>query len=217
MTLNIYASMFQINNEKISKFRDWLAKGHPSGSANLLNAYPWPLPAHQPNLTPAAVLVPIILNQPHESILLTQRTPHLANHGGQISFPGGRLDATDSSLIDCAMRETYEEVGIQQQQINIIAPLGDWPSVSGFLITAYLGVIDTPVCYNICKNEVAEVIEMPLAYMLELSHYEKIHVTKNNHHYHYYQIAFENKIIWGFTASLMYFLAKWVHDLNFEK
>lgn len=156
----------------------------------------------------AAVMMPIILSDTCDSLLLTQRSDTLKSHAGQISFPGGRLDTEDETLLDCALRETHEEVGIHKNKINIVGSLGDWHSQSGFLISVYIGLINAPLSLKACEQEVAEIFEVPIDFVLEPTHYEKIDFKREGQDYSYYQIQYQGKRIWGFTAGMMYLLSR---------
>jgi len=98
-----------------------------------------PLPPRYIDPIPAAVLIPIILRDENETVLFTQRGKDLKHHAGQISFPGGCLEANDSSPLECALRETYEEVGIHPDRIDVLGSIGEWPSYSGFNISVFIG------------------------------------------------------------------------------
>lgn len=159
--------------------------------------------------TPAAVLVPIIKH--HEpTVVLTERTSHLSHHPGQISFPGGRMDPNDTDLLSCVLRETQEEIGVSLEKIVMVSDLGLWPSYSGYVVKPFIGVITPPVEFTPCSHEVAEIFEVPLAFILNKNNYQRIEKTTPIPH-HYYQIDYQGKIIWGLTASLLMLLAALVN------
>ncbi len=155
--------------------------------------------------TPAAVLIPLVLHA-EPSIVLTKRTDHLSHHAGQISFPGGRMDAEDHDLESCVLRETHEEIGVGNEQIQMVSDLGLWPSYSGYVVKPFVGVITPPVVFKPCNHEVAEIFEIPLSVALKTANYELIHKTTPIPH-HYYQLKYDGKVIWGLTAGLLMLLA----------
>ncbi len=163
------------------------------------------IPQQQPDLIPAAVLVPIILHQHSASLLLTLRAKHLLAHAGQISFPGGKQEQHEDAL-ECALRETQEEIGITKDQITIVSDLGHWPSYSGYLIKPYVGIIQSPVMPKASLEEVQEIFEVPIRIAFDSLLYQRVDKSAP-FPYHYYELNFEQKNIWGFTAGLMLLLA----------
>ena len=123
------------------------------------------------SVTPAAVLVPLI-NRPHGvTVLFTQRTAHLNDHAGQISFPGGRVDEGDVDRVDTALREAEEETGLPRRQVHVIGMLPDYDIPTGFRVTPVVGWIEPPVQLAPDPFEVASVFEAPLAHFLEPERY----------------------------------------------
>lgn len=165
---------------------------------------------HKKNKHPlAAVLVPIVMHQDELTIILTQRTKHLKNHPGQISFPGGSFDKQDLNLPTTALRETFEEIGIDERHITLIGELPQIKTISGngFLVTPYVGVINPPPKFKINPEEVDDVFEIPLHYILELTHYKKESRLYKNAPHVYYVMHYQNRMIWGATATILHTLA----------
>ncbi|MGH8678634.1 MAG: CoA pyrophosphatase [Burkholderiales bacterium] len=155
---------------------------------------------------PAAVLVPI-LNQPHgPTLLFTQRTAHLNDHAGQISFPGGRVHEGDSSRVATALRETREETGLDPQRIEIIGQLPDYDIPTGFRVTPVVGWIEPPFDISLDSFEVAEVFEVPLAFFLDPANHQRHTKDVNGITRHYYVMPYGNRYIWGATAGMLYTL-----------
>lgn len=154
----------------------------------------------------AAVLVPIISYPDQFTIILTQRTKHLKNHPGQISFPGGGYEEKDLHLQTTALRETFEEIGIAENKITLLGELPQIQTLSGdgYLVTPYVGVIKPPVKFNINSDEVDDIFEIPLQYLLDLTHYRKENVIRKGKQHSYYVINYENRFIWGATASILH-------------
>jgi len=159
--------------------------------------------------TPAAVLIPLIAHA-EPTIVLTVRTPHLSQHAGQISFPGGRMDPNDVDLQSCVLRETHEEIGVAAKHIEMVSDLGLWPSYSGYVVKPFIGIISPPVNYIPCSREVAEIFEVPLNVILEIGRYELVHKEAPIPH-HFYQLEYDGKVIWGLTAGLLRLLAALVN------
>ncbi|MGE5505633.1 MAG: NUDIX hydrolase, partial [Actinomycetota bacterium] len=108
--------------------------------------------------TPAAVLVPLVEHGSGMTVLLTQRTAHLANHPGQISFPGGRLEDCDcGDLVVCALRETEEEIGLTRGRVEVLGRLDDYITGTGFVVTPVVGLVRPPFDTYPDPFEVAEI------------------------------------------------------------
>ncbi|MBS0288288.1 MAG: CoA pyrophosphatase [Proteobacteria bacterium] len=175
----------------------------------LATEIPLHLPPAQNNLTPAAVLVPFILHEQNPSVLLTVRTSHLNHHAGQISFPGGKHGINEEA-ITCALRETKEEVGLNQ--VQVITNLGQWPSYSGYLIEPIVGLIHPPFKLAPNPHEVEEVFELPLSIAFDTTQYQRVN-KKTPIAHHYFEVHYQNKRVWGFTASLLLLLATYAKTL----
>ena len=159
-------------------------------------------------VTEAAVLVPLV-NRPHGlQVLLTQRTAHLADHAGQISFPGGRVEPDDRDREGTALRETEEEIGLLRSRVTLLGRLADYEIPSGFRITPVVGWIEPPFDLQLDAFEVSAVFEAPLAHFLELDRYQRREYRFRGRHRHYLAIPYEGRYIWGATAGMLYSLAR---------
>jgi 8-oxo-dGTP pyrophosphatase MutT (NUDIX family) len=156
----------------------------------------------------AAVLVPMVAHAGQVSLLFTQRTPHLAAHAGQISFPGGRVEAGDASREDTALRETEEEIGLARRHVQVLGTLPEYSIPSGFRITPVVGWIAAPFDTRPDPFEVAEIFEAPLAHFLDPSRYQRHEYHFNGRHRHYVAIPYEGRYIWGATAGMLLSLAR---------
>jgi 8-oxo-dGTP pyrophosphatase MutT (NUDIX family) len=140
---------------------DWVLPGLTAQASKAFERF---LPAQ---LVPAAVLVPIILRDPDPTVLFTQRSAALRHHAGQISFPGGRLEATDLSPIDAALREAREEVGLEPQFVTVIGYLPDHIIGSGFRVTPVVAFVRPGFSLVIDAREVEETFEVPLNFLFD--------------------------------------------------
>jgi 8-oxo-dGTP pyrophosphatase MutT (NUDIX family) len=159
-------------------------------------------------VTEAAVLVPLIDRSGQVQVLFTQRTAHLDDHAGQISFPGGRVEAGDASREQTALRETEEEIGLASGLVAVLGRLPDYEIPSGFRITPVVGWIVPPFALRPDPFEVAAVFEAPLDYFLETAHYQRREFRFRGRHRHYMAIPFEGRYIWGATAGMLYNLCR---------
>ena len=157
-------------------------------------------------VTDAAVLVPLVNRPEGPRLLLTQRTPHLNDHAGQISFPGGRVDPGDASREDTALRETEEEVGLPRSAVSVLGRLPDYAIPSGFRITPVVGWIEPPVTFAPDPFEVAEVFEVPLAHFLDPANHQRHSDEANGRRRNYYAMPYQQRYIWGATAGMLYSL-----------
>lgn len=165
-------------------------------------------PAPGAKVTFAAVLVPLVNHAGRVQVLFTQRTPHLDDHAGQISFPGGRVEAGDASREETALRETEEEIGLSRERIALLGKLPDYEMPSGFRITPVVGWIEAPFQLKLDPYEVAETFEAPLEHFLEARNYERREYRFKGRHRHYVAIPFEGRYIWGATAAMLYSLCR---------
>jgi len=159
-------------------------------------------------VTEAAVLVPLVDRAGRVQVLFTQRTAHLDDHAGQISFPGGRVEAGDASREETALRETAEEIGLASQSIELLGRLPEYEIPSGFRITPIVGWIEPPFALHPDPFEVAAVFEAPLEHFLDAARYQRRQFRFRGRHRHYLAIPFEGRYIWGATAGMLYNLCR---------
>jgi 8-oxo-dGTP pyrophosphatase MutT (NUDIX family) len=157
----------------------------------------------------AAVLVPLLVRPSGVQVLLTQRTAHLHDHAGQISFPGGRVDEGDRDLIATALRESQEEVGLDPAHVEIIGRLPEYVTVTSYRVTPIVGLIEQPLDLSTLQLdtfEVAEAFEVPLAFLMDPRNHERRHVKIGEVARTFYAmpyIAARRYFIWGATAALL--------------
>lgn len=154
-------------------------------------------------LKPAAVLVPIVDRPDGMTILLTQRTDHLHDHAGQISFPGGRAEPSDADLQATALRETEEEVGLPRDRIDLVGQLDIYVTRTGFEVTPVVGIVNPPFPVKPDPFEVADVFEVPLSFIVDPNNHEQDSRMHNGVARQFYVLPFEGRYIWGATAGML--------------
>lgn len=168
------------------------------------------LTAKNANLRPAAVLVPLFWEDDHWSLLFTRRTETVQSHKGQVSFPGGAADPGDSSPEATALRETFEEIGLQPHDVSIIGLLGVRPTISSYLVTPVVGCIHGPKVYMLSMHEVSRVFTIPLCWLADPANWEERQRTTPIGYFEkiiYYQ-PYDGEILWGATARITHDLLK---------
>ena len=120
-----------------------------------------------PSLTPAAVMLLLYPKDGEYCILLNKRTDQVEHHKGEISFPGGHRDEEDDTFLDTSLRETHEEMGIRREDVEVLGQLDDTPTISRFLLNAYVGTIPYPYEFKPSAIEVAEVLEVPVSSLMD--------------------------------------------------
>jgi 8-oxo-dGTP pyrophosphatase MutT (NUDIX family) len=153
--------------------------------------------------TAAAVLVPIVTHREALSVLFTQRTTHLKNHAGQVSFPGGRAEPGDATPEFTALRETQEEIGLPPEQAEIIARLPDYFTRTGYRVTPIVGLLTPPLALAPDPREVAEVFEVPLEFLLDPRNHQRETREIQGRTVAYYVMRYESRTIWGATAGML--------------
>jgi len=154
-------------------------------------------------LRPAAVLIPLVMRQGGPTILLTERTSHLADHAGQISFPGGRLEPDDADAVAGALRETEEEIGLARRHIDVLGRFEDYGTVTGFSVTPVVGLVRPPFDLTPDPHEVAEIFELPLDFILQPTNIRRARETRGGALRDVYEIAYGKWRVWGFTARVL--------------
>lgn len=156
----------------------------------------------QRELAPAAILLPIVLRS-EPTILFTERTAHLSRHAGQVSFPGGRAEPDDLSLVETALRETKEETGIAASYVTVAGFLDPYETGTGYAILPVVGLLAEGFVLMPEPNEVAEVFEVPLAFLLEPKNRERHSREWQGRQRAYYAYTYDGHYIWGATAAIM--------------
>lgn len=153
--------------------------------------------------TPAAVLFPIVLHDAAPTVLLTLRTSHLRDHPGQVSFPGGRVEAADTTPTDTALRETEEEIGLSRQQVEVVGYLPDYYTGTGFCVTPVVAWVKPPLVLSPDSFEVAEVFEVPLAFLLDDANHQRMAIHAGERRRAFFAMPYRERFIWGATAGMI--------------
>ncbi len=162
-------------------------------------------------LIPAAVLVALIVRNDGIKVLLTKRSSNLKHHAGQISFPGGRVDSQDESSQHTALREIHEEVGIHPNNIKIIGELDEYIVGTGFLVKPFIGIIKPPIKFVKQEQEVAEIFEVPLDFLIAPNNFSRYSKKFNGIPRKHFAITWKNYFIWGATAGMLRNLSQRLH------
>jgi 8-oxo-dGTP pyrophosphatase MutT (NUDIX family) len=160
-------------------------------------------PKEARELTPAAVLIPLVfrMRQPH--VLLTQRTDTLSRHAGQVAFPGGRADPEDISLVETALRETQEETGIAPAFVTVVGFLDAYETGTGYAILPVVGLLRDGFSISAQEREVAKIFEVPLGFLLDPANKVKQSREFQGTQRSFYSFTWEGHYIWGATAAML--------------
>ena len=154
-------------------------------------------------LTNSAVLVPLVERTAGLTVLLTRRSDRLARHSGQVAFPGGRAESGETPL-QTALRETFEEVGVEERFIRPIGMSDSYETVTGFSITPVVALVSPGFVITHHEAEVAEVFETPLAFLMDPANHElAVETFEDGFQRRFYRMPYEEKNIWGATAAML--------------
>jgi 8-oxo-dGTP pyrophosphatase MutT (NUDIX family) len=151
---------------------------------------------------PAGVLILLVQRGDELNIVLTQRTAHLHDHAGQISFPGGRYEPEDTDIVATALRESFEEIGTESKQIQVIGSLPNYVTVTAYEITPVVAT-SPPQVFTCDPFEVADAFEVPLAHVLDDANWRRDSFLREGQRREYWAVPYKERYIWGATAGML--------------
>lgn len=154
-------------------------------------------------LTPASVLFPLVRRAEGLAVLLTQRTDHLRDHPGQISFPGGRVEPEDVSPVHTALRETREEIGLAAEHIEVLGFLPDYCTITGYRVTPVVAIVTPPFELQPDADEVAHVFEVPFCFLMDPANHQEHAIMRDGEPRQFFAIPYGEYFIWGATAGII--------------
>ena len=186
-----------------------LAKPAPQSAIGLSDGFR--LAGREGTPIPAAVLVPLVNRAHGLQLLLTQRSATLPDHPGQISFPGGRVEASDADHAAAALRETTEEIGLAPGRVRILGQLATYQTVSGYEVRPIVGWVEPPFDLAPDPVEVADVFEVPLDFVLDPANHRRNFRMIGEVRRDYWSIPWSTRYIWGATAAMLLILHRTLH------
>ena len=161
----------------------------------------------------AGVLVPLFMQNDELHVILTKRTEEVEHHKGQVSFPGGTMDSIDATIIDTALREAEEEIGLMRNAVEVLGMFDDFWTPSGFCITPVVGFLTLLPSFVLNKTEVSEIFDIPLSFFRDSSN-ERIEQREyRGKMTDVYFYRYGKHEIWGATAEM---LRAFLHALDTE-
>jgi|UniRef100_A0A7C4AR18 8-oxo-dGTP pyrophosphatase MutT (NUDIX family) len=166
----------------------------------------------------AAVLVPLFRQDEHVKVLLTKRSELVEHHKGEISFPGGKLDDSDPDFLSCALRETWEEIGVSPQDVSILGELDDFYTVAtGFLVVPFVGFIPYPYRFQASPREIDELLGVPLEVFLDPGRREESTIVLDSRPVPIISYHWEGHTIWGATARILQHFSEIISNIRRQR
>ncbi len=151
---------------------------------------------------PAAVLIPVIARA-ELTVLLTQRTDNLSTHAGQISFPGGRVDEEDASVMAAALREAEEEIGLDRRFVEPLGFIDSYRTGTGYRIAPVVALVQPDFALTLNPIEVAEAFEVPLSFLMDVNNHQRHSREWRGRQRDFYAMPYGERYIWGATAGIL--------------
>ncbi len=191
--------------------RDWIAQRlaapvpvvAPAGDVGHEKPFPNKDGSARVGIISAAVLVALVNRTEGIHVVFTQRTDHLSDHAGQISFPGGRAEEDDADIIHTALRESTEEIGLDAEHVQVLGILPDYYTVTGYRVTPVVGWVEADVSFTPDPFEVAEVFEVPLGFFLDATNHQRHSLMRDGQERFFYAMPYNGRYIWGATAGML--------------
>lgn len=155
------------------------------------------------NLRQASVLIGLVERNNRLNVILTRRAQHLKHHPGQVSFPGGKVEKNDRTIIDTALREAKEEIGLHYEQVSVIGQLPKLVTVTEFHVTPVLAFVDSNYQPVIDANEVDTLFEVPLEFLARAENMSAVNFTVRGATHRVLSIPYKEHFIWGVTAQII--------------
>ena len=156
-----------------------------------------------PPFSHAAVLVPLFKKEENCHLLFTRRSDQVKYHKGEISFPGGVVDEEDLELVNTALREAHEEIGLKKDDVQVIGLLDDIVTVTQFIVTPIVGLFPYPYPFKVSEVEIAELIEVPLSVLLDEECFSEKEIIRGGQKEVVFAYQYGKHIIWGATARIL--------------
>lgn len=179
--------------------------GGDPGRVELSRTRRWPRSwlAREPALTPAAVLFPLVSRASGLTVLLTRRASDLKHHAGQVSFPGGRMEPGDADILETALRETHEEIGIEPGLVEVTGALRPMPTITGYAVTPIVGLLPDDVRLTLDPVEVDLAFEVPLEFLLDDGNARRTERLIEGVSVPLIEYRYAGERIWGATAAMI--------------
>jgi 8-oxo-dGTP pyrophosphatase MutT (NUDIX family) len=155
------------------------------------------------HLTPAAILLPLFSKDRGYHVLLTKRTEKVKTHKREISFPGGAYDQEDGNLERTALRESFEEIGLREKDVEILGCLDDVETLTRYMIRPFVGMFPYPYRFVVNREEIEHIIEVPLHSLVKKNRFEKKKVSAEGGERIIYIYRYGEHVIWGATAKIL--------------
>jgi len=156
-----------------------------------------------PGYRKASVLILLVNKNSAPHVILTRRTEHVSTHKGDVSFPGGTVDVSDENYLYTALRETGEEIGIPPDKISILGEFDEYISLAGFHVNVFAGSSDYPLQYNLCRDEIDSILEVPVSLFFNEGYYRCDKFDHKGEEVRVYYYDYFGATIWGMTARIL--------------